>query len=73
MTYHKNFVSMYTALIKIYVFWRPVLFLFLAKIKGHLPNCSLDKAVTYMNMEQNCHHYLQTDTEQLTYLKKATR
>jgi len=71
MIYHQNFVLMSTALIKICVFWRPVLFLCSVKIKGHLPICSLDKAVTYMDVKQTYHHYLQTDAEQLNILKEG--
>lgn len=66
--YHQNFVVMSTALIKIYVFWRPVLFLCSARIKGHLPICSFDKVITYTDVKQNYHCYLQTDAEQLKHI-----
>jgi len=39
--------------------------------KRHLPICSLDKVVTYMDVKQNYHHYLQTDAEQLNIFKEC--
>ena len=71
MTYHQNFVVMSTALITIYVFWRPVLFLCSARIKGHLSICSSDEVVTYMDVKHNYHCYLQTDGEQLNIFKEG--
>jgi hypothetical protein len=71
MIYHQNFVLMSTALIKVCLFWRPVLFLCSVKIKGHLPISSLEKAVTCMDVKQTNHHYLQTDAEQLNIFKEG--
>lgn len=64
MLYHQNFIFMLsTVLITICLFWKLVLSLCSVRLKGHVPICSLGKAITYKNVKHYQYSNLQEDSE----------